>query len=76
MRPQKMSYLAAWHDPVSNGQERQADRDPKHRPALHSDRLLPQSWQVLVPDSEQLLLTIRMGNKLGKHKYKHNESNF
>lgn len=63
-----MPYLAAWHYPVSNGQEGKADSDPQHRPALHSNRLLPQSWQVLVPDSEQLLLTIRMGNKLGKQK--------
>lgn len=58
------SYLAARHDPVGNSQEGQADGDPQHCPALHPDGLLPQTRKVLVPDSQQLLLTVRMGNKL------------
>lgn len=60
------SYLATRHYPVSNGQKRQPNGDPQHCPALHSDGLLPQTREVLVPDSEQLLLTIGMSNKLGE----------
>lgn len=63
-----IAYLAAWHYPVSNGQEGQPDGDPQHGPALHSNRLLPQTRQVLVPDREQLLLTVWMGNKLEKNR--------
>lgn len=59
-------YLATWHYPVSDGQKRQPNGDSQHCPALHSDGLLPQTREVLVPDSEQLLLTIGMSDKLGK----------
>lgn len=61
------SYLATRHYPVSDGEKRQPNGDPEHCPALHSDGLLPQTREVLVPDSEQLLLTIGMSNKLHKN---------
>lgn len=35
------SYLATWHYPVGDSQERQTDGDPQDCPALHSERLLP-----------------------------------
>lgn len=60
------SYLATGHDPVGNSQEGQADGDTQHRPAFHPDGLLSQSGEVLVPDSEKLLLTVWMGNKLAR----------
>lgn len=58
------THLATWHYPVGDGQEGQTYGDPQHCPALHTDRLLPQTRQVLVPDGEQLLLAVGMGNKL------------
>lgn len=60
------SYLATWHYPVGNSQKGQTYGDPQYCPALHTDRLLPQSGEVLVPDSQQLLLTVGMCNKLEK----------
>lgn len=60
------SYLAARHYPVGNSQKGQTYGDPQNCPALHSDRLLPQSGEVLVPDRQQLLLTVGMCNKLEK----------
>lgn len=67
------SYLATWHYPVSDGEKRQPNGDPEYCPALHSDGLLPQTREVLVPDSEQLLLTIGMSDKLGGKKHRDKE---
>lgn len=58
------SYLATWDYPVGDSQERQTYGDPQYCPALHSDRLLPQSGEILIPDRQQLLLTVGMCNKL------------
>lgn len=58
------SYLATWHYPVGNSQEGQTCGHPQHRPALHPNGLLPQAGQVLVPDRQQLLLTVGMGDEL------------
>lgn len=58
------SYLATWHYPVGDSQEGQTYSDPEHCPALHTNGLLPQTRQVLVPDSQQLLLAVGMCNKL------------
>lgn len=58
------SYLATRHYPVGDSQKGQTHGDPQHRPALHSDGLLPQTREVLVPDSQQLLLAVGMGDKL------------
>lgn len=58
------SYLATWDYPVGDSQEGQTYSDPQHCPALHPDRLLPQTGQVLVPDSQQLLLAVGMGDEL------------
>lgn len=46
------SYLATWHYPVGNSQERETYGDPQHCPALHPNGLLPQTRQVLIPDSQ------------------------
>lgn len=62
------SYLATWHYPVSDGQEWQPYGDPQHCPALHTNGLLPQTRQVLIPDSQKLLLAVGMGNKLQRQK--------
>lgn len=62
------SYLATWHYPVGDSQEGQAHRDPQHRPALHPDGLLPQAGQVLVPDGQELLLTVGMGHELERER--------
>ncbi len=62
------SYLATWDYPVGNSQEGQTYGDPQHCPALHPDGLLPQTGQVLVPDSQQLLLAVGMGNELEREK--------
>lgn len=67
------SYLATWHYPVSDGEKRQPNSDPEYCPALHSNGLLPQTREVLVPDSEQLLLTIGMSDKLGGKKHRDEE---
>ncbi len=58
------SYLATWHYPVGDSQEGQTKSDPQHCPAFHPNGLLSKTGQVLVPDSQQLLLTVWMGNKL------------
>ena len=58
------AYLATGHDPVGDGQEGQPHGDPQDSPALDPHGLLPQPGQVLVPDGEQLLLAVGMGDKL------------
>jgi len=61
---QPCSYLATRHYPVGNRQEGQTRGDAQHCPALHPHGLLPQAGQVLVPDRQQLLLTVGMGDEL------------
>lgn len=45
-------YLATGHDPVGDGEERQSDSNAQNRQTLHTDGLLPQTRQVLVPDRQ------------------------
>lgn len=59
-------YLATGHDPVSDGEERQSDGDTQNRQTLHSDGLLSQTRQILIPDGQKLLLAVWMSYKL-KH---------
>lgn len=58
------SYSAAGSDPVSQGQARQSDGHRQHHQQFDGSGLLPQAGQVLIPDTEQLLLAVRMSNKL------------
>lgn len=61
---QVVLYLAAGHDPVGDGQEGQPNSHSQHRPALHTDGLLTQARQVLVPDGQELLLAVWVSDKL------------
>lgn len=70
MHKHASSYLATGHYPVGDSQEGKPYCYPQHRPALHTDGLLPQAWQVLIPDSQQLLLAVGMSNKLKIEKKK------
>ena len=65
IRCECISYLTAGHDPVRNGEERKPHSHTQYRPALHPYGLLPETLQVLIPESQELLLAIRMGHKLG-----------
>lgn len=59
-----MCYLATGHDPVGDGEERQSDSYAQDCQTLHTDGLLPQTRQILVPDRQQLLLAVWMSHKL------------
>lgn len=61
-------YLATWHYPVGNSQEWEAYSYSQDCPALHTNGLLPQARQILIPDSQQLLLAVRMSNELKQKK--------
>ena len=60
----KMLYLAAGGYPVGHGEGGQPQRYTQDHQQLDGGGLLPEPWQALVPDAEQLLLAVGMGYEL------------
>lgn len=57
-------YSAARSKPVGQSQSRQSYSHCQHHQQFDSSGLLPQAGQILIPDTQQLLLAVRMSHKL------------
>lgn len=58
------THSATGSDPVGQGQARQPYGHRHHHQQLHRRGLLPQTRQVFIPDTQQLLLAVGMSHKL------------
>lgn len=58
------TYSAAWSNPVSKGQSGQSYSHSQHHQQFDGSGLLSEAGQILIPDTQQLLLTIRMSHEL------------
>lgn len=59
-----ITYSGAWGNPVSHSQSRQSYSHRQHHQQFDGSGLLSQARQVLIPDTQQLLLAVRMSHKL------------
>ncbi|KAF3840817.1 hypothetical protein F7725_006679 [Dissostichus mawsoni] len=59
-----VTYSAARSDQVSHSQSRQSYRHGQHHQQFGGSGLLSQAGQILIPDTQQLLLAVRMSHKL------------
>lgn len=69
-----VTYSAAWSDPVGQRQPRQSYSHRQHHQQFDGSGLLSQARQVLIPDTEQLLLAVRMSHKLKGTKWREKEA--
>ena len=67
------SHPAAGEQPVSCGEKGQTQAHQHHHEALHQQVLLPEERQVLVPQTQELLLAVGVGHKLSRKNGKTNE---
>lgn len=58
------SYSAARSDPVSQRQARKSDSHSQHNQQFDSGGLLPQTRKIFIPDTQKLLLAVRMCHEL------------
>lgn len=58
------THSATGSDPVGQSQARQPYGHRHHHQQLHRRGLLPQTRQVFIPDTQQLLLAVGMSHKL------------
>lgn len=59
-----ITYSAAWGNPIGHSQSGQSYSHCQHHQQFDGSGLLPQAGQVLIPDTQQLLLAVRMSHKL------------
>lgn len=59
-----VTYSAARSDPVGQSQSRQSYSHCQHHQQFDSSGLLSQAGQIFIPDTQQLLLAVRMSHKL------------
>lgn len=63
-RRENATHSAARSDPIGQSQARQSDGHRHHHQQLDRRGLLPQTRQVFIPDTQQLLLAVGVSHKL------------